>query len=143
MLAAQIYPGSNLAAVASVGLAQGRAPAVYVALCISSGMLVWSRATVLGIDLLIETFPSTLMLMKTVGGPYLLYLDLKSERASLRGDTSTAFSASNATLFRQDAWRRGVLVVLTNLKAAMMWATFATLLFGHGLSAPHVLAFGH
>jgi threonine/homoserine/homoserine lactone efflux protein len=74
VMAAQISPGPNLAAVASVGLAQGRRPALCVVVGISSGMLVWSAATALGLGALIEAYPLSLPLMKFLGGGYLLLL---------------------------------------------------------------------
>lgn len=39
------------------------------------------------------------------------------------------------------AWRRGALVVLSNPKAALMWAAVAAYMFGQGLSGLEVLAF--
>ncbi|MEM6616036.1 MAG: LysE family transporter [Pseudomonadota bacterium] len=68
VLAAQIAPGPNLAAVASVGLAQGRRPALFIVASISSGMFVWSAATALGLGALIEAYPLSLVLLKIVGG---------------------------------------------------------------------------
>lgn len=68
VLAAQISPGPNLAAVASVGLAQGRRPAFFIVTGISSGMLVWSTVTALGLGALIEAFPLSLLALKFMGG---------------------------------------------------------------------------
>ena len=63
VVAAQASPGPNLAAVASVALAQGRRPALFVVTGIASGMLVWSLATALGLGALIEAFPASLLLL--------------------------------------------------------------------------------
>ncbi len=142
VLAAQISPGPNLAAVASVGLAQGRRSALFVVTGISSGMLVWSMATALGLGALIEAFPWSLLVLKFVGGGYLLFLGLNAARASLQGGAATTFTPDARSLSDGHAWRLGVLVLLTNPKAALMWAAVASFLFGQGLSAWHVLAFG-
>lgn len=142
VLAAQISPGPNLAAVASVGLAQGRRPALFVVAGISSGMLIWSITTALGLGALIEAFPLSLLFLKFVGGGYLLFLGIKAARATLRGQTNAAFAPDARPLTDGLAWRRGVLVLLTNPKAALMWAAVASFLFGQGLGAWHVLAFG-
>ena len=40
------------------------------------------------------------------------------------------------------SWRQGVLVVLTNPKAALMWSAVATFLFGSGLDTWQVALFG-
>jgi len=142
VLAAQLSPGPNLAAVVSVGLAQGRRPALFVVAGVSSGMLVWSAATALGLGALIEAFPLSLLFLKFLGGGYLLFLGIKSARATLKGRGNVAFKPDNRLLTNGRAWRRGVLVLLTNPKAALMWAAVASFLFGQGLSAWHVLAFG-
>ncbi|WP_299554041.1 LysE family translocator [uncultured Tateyamaria sp.] len=142
VLAAQISPGPNLAAVASVGLAQGRHPALFVVAGISSGMLVWSAATALGLGALIEAVPLSLLVLKIAGGSYLLYLGIKAARTTLRGNGPTTITPDAQMLDSRSAWRRGLLVVLTNPKAALMWAAVASFLFGQGLSALHVLGFG-
>ncbi|WP_299775921.1 LysE family translocator [uncultured Tateyamaria sp.] len=142
VLATQISPGPNLAAVASVGLAQGRRPALFVVTGISSGMLVWSMATALGLGALIEIFPLSLLALKLLGGAYLLYLGLRAARATLRGGATPTFTHDTRPLNDGQAWRRGILVLLTNPKAALMWAAVASFLFGQGMSAWHVLAFG-
>ena len=142
VIATQISPGPNLAAVASVGLAQGRRPALFVVTGISSGMLVWSIATSLGLGALIEAFPLSLLLLKFVGGGYLLWLGIKAARATFQNNAKTTFEPDTQPLTNTEAWRRGILVLLTNPKAALMWAAVASFLFGQGLSAWYVLAFG-
>lgn len=142
VLAAQISPGPNLAAVASVGLAQGRRPALFVVIGISSGMLLWSMATALGLGALIEAFPLSLLMLKILGGGYLLFLGVKAARATFREGASATIAPDAQPLSDGNAWRRGLLVLLTNPKAALMWAAVASFLFGQELSAWHVLAFG-
>ncbi len=142
VLAAQMSPGPNLVAVASVGLAQGRRPALFVVVGISSGMLVWSLATALGLGALVEAVPSSLRLLKLIGGGYLLFLGLKAARATIRVGVGGTIAPDARPLNDRPAWRRGVLVLLTNPKAAMMWAAVASYLFGQGFGALHVLAFG-
>lgn len=142
VLAAQASPGPNLAAVASVGLARGRRPALFVVMGVTTGMLVWSLATALGLGALIEAFPASLKPLKLLGGGYLLFLGLKAARATLHGGGPSAIAPDARPLSDGEAWRRGLLVLLTNPKAALMWAAVASFLFGQGLSALHVLAFG-
>lgn len=142
VLAAQIAPGPNLAAVASVGLAQGRRPALFVVMGLSSGMFVWSMATAFGLGALIEAFPLSLLVMKFLGGGYLMFLSIKAARATVKNGAKTSFTTDAQPMSDKQAWRRGALVLLTNPKAALMWAAVASFLFGHGLSAWNVLAFG-
>jgi len=92
VMAAQISPGPNVAAVASVELAQGRRPALYVVVGISSGMLVWSAATALGLGALIEAYPLSLLLMKFLGGGYLLLLGVKAAWKTFKGGGNAIFA---------------------------------------------------
>ena len=139
--AAQASPGPNLVAVASVGLAEGRRPALWVVAGIALGMLLWSLATALGLGTLVAAFPLSLLAMKLVGGGYLAFLGLRAARAAWQSRPATIRPAHGALPDAQ-AFRRGLLVVATNPKAALMWAAVATFLFGQGLTAWQVLAFG-
>lgn len=141
VIAAQAAPGPNLAAVASIGLGQGRRPALWIVVGIASGMLIWSAATALGLAAVLEAVPLSLVVMRFAGGAYLLWLAAKALRSALRGDTVT-IRADNALLSDRGAWLRGMFVVLTNPKAGLMWAAVATYLFGVGLSSWQVLVFG-
>jgi threonine/homoserine/homoserine lactone efflux protein len=57
IVAAQLAPGPNLLAVASVALAQGRHPAICVAAGVSTGVLIWVSACAFGIVTLFNSFP--------------------------------------------------------------------------------------
>ncbi|MCK0167764.1 LysE family translocator [Jannaschia sp. S6380] len=141
VIAAQASPGPNLVAVASVALGAGRRPALWVVVGVASGMLVWSLTTAFGLGALLLAYPLSLGLMKLAGGGYLMFLALRAARATWRGG-DTRIGARAEAIGDVAAWRRGFLVVLTNPKAALMWAAVATFLFGLGLSPLQVLAFG-
>ncbi|MFN0263100.1 LysE family translocator [Tepidamorphus sp. 3E244] len=139
-VAAQAAPGPNLVAVAAAGLGQGRRAALFVVLGVASGVLVWVTAVAFGLGALISAFPGLLVAMKLLGGGYLLFLSIKALRAAVRGGQGT-LKAQSGQMSDIGAWRRGALVVLTNPKAALMWAAVAAFLFGHGLDPLQVLAF--
>lgn len=142
VLAAQVSPGPNLVAVASVALSQGRRPALLVVTGVASGMLAWSTATAFGLGVFIDQFPIGLLVMKYLGGAYLFLLGLKAAKSAVRDETKLAVAVKAPVMSSFDAWQRGLLVVLTNPKAALMWAAVASFLFGHGLNPLQVLAFG-
>ena len=141
VVVAQLSPGPNLVAVASTGLAEGRARSLMVVLGVSSGMLVWSAATALGLGTVLEIAPYTLTVLKFLGGAYLLWMGWGALKATLRG-AGSMISGQGHDLTLPRAWRRGFLVVLTNPKAGLMWAALATFLFGAGLSPLQVMVFG-
>lgn len=142
VIATQSTPGPNLAAVASVGLAQGRRPALFTVTGICSGMIFWSVASTCGLSAIIEVVPYSLFALKFVGGLYLLFLGYKAAQRALRGGAATRFEANAPSLSDAQAWQRGLLVLLTNPKAALMWITVASFLFGQGFSAWQVLVVG-
>ena len=139
--AAQASPGPNLMAVADAALGQGRRPALMVVTGIATGSLLWALLTALGLGAIFQAFPMLLTVLKFVGGGYLLYMGIRALLAIRRGQGMT-IEANGGRLSSLAAWRRGLVVVMTNPKAALMWSAIATFLFGAGLSRVEVLAFG-
>ncbi|MYZ49660.1 LysE family translocator [Propylenella binzhouense] len=137
---AQIAPGPNLMAVAGAALGQGRRIAFFVALGIASAILVWMSLATFGLAALLAIHPGLLTAMKLLGGGYLCFVALRAFRAAWIG-LPPRLGAERATWTRAQAWRRGILVNLTNPKSALAWTALATFLYGSGLSAPAVLAF--
>lgn len=140
VLAAQAAPGPNLMAVAGVALSEGRSRGLAVVTGIATGMLIWSAATAMGLAAVLEAFPLSLILLRFIGGGYLIWLAVKAARAVWRGE-AVSIRPSDQRISHPAAWRRGLFVVLTNPKAALMWAAVATFLFGAGLTAWQVFMF--
>lgn len=136
----QVAPGPNLLAVAGVALGQGRRPAVFVAFGVATAIFLWVTITAFGLATLIALYPGLLTAMKLLGGGYLCFLAAKSLLAAWRGG-DPAFQASRAALTPVAAWRRGLLVNITNPKSALLWVSVATFLYGSGLSAAQVIGF--
>ena len=138
---AQASPGPNLLAVAGAALGQGRRAALLTVVGVATGMLVWAALVALGIGAVLAVFPSLMSAMKLLGGGYLLWLALRALRAGWHGhEPSIRADASG-----RGGWRsflRGLFVVLTNPKALLMWSAVGTFLFGAGLNAWQVAAFG-
>lgn len=143
VLSAQATPGPNMMAVASTALADGRRAALLVVAGIVTGVLVWTVLVAVGLGALFHRLPALLTILKFLGGAYLLYLGGRGIAAALRGgDRPGSISPRRAGVSAVAAWRRGLLVVMINPKAALMWSAVATFLFGSGLAATEVLAFG-
>jgi threonine/homoserine/homoserine lactone efflux protein len=139
--AAQASPGPNMFAVIETALGRGRRSALLVVAGIASGTLVWAAIASLGLGAVFTAVPALLTALKFIGGAYLCYLGFRGLRAVLRG-TEAALRAETRPLSDLAAWRRGFFVVMTNPKALLMWLALATFLFGAGLNAAQVLAFG-
>ncbi len=136
----QIAPGPNLLAVAGAALGQGRRAAFFLALGVASAIFVWVTVAAFGLAALLAVYPSLLTIMKFIGGGYLCFLALRSLVAAWRGG-NPSFRVSHMEWAPLSAWRRGLLVNLTNPKSALMWSAVTTFLYGNGLSAPQVLGF--
>lgn len=139
--AAQASPGPNLMAVASAGIGQGRRSALWLTLGISTGMLIWAVAVSFGLGTLFTTYPLSLVGLKVIGGSYLLWLAFRAMKSAIV-DNPTKIVSDNRTHTGMSSWQRGLLVVLTNPKAALMWTAVATFLFGSGLDTWQVALFG-
>ena len=139
-LAAQLSPGPNLLAVAGVALGQGRRPAIAVAAGVATGATAWGLAFALGVSALFEAHPSLGVALQFLGGGYFLYVGLRALRSAWRG-APAAVRASAAAPSLGAAFRRGLLVVLTNPKAALMWASVTAFLAGAGVPPLGVVLF--
>ena len=136
----QMLPGPNLVAVAGAALGQGRRLALFLTLGVATASFVWVTLAALGLGALLAVFPSFLTAMKLIGGGYLCFLAMKAARGAMTGAGAT-FRASSGEWTVAQAWRRGVLVNLTNPKSALLWGAIATFLYGSGLSSLQVAAF--
>ncbi|MBJ3783515.1 LysE family translocator [Devosia sediminis] len=139
--AAQASPGPNMFAVAGVALSTGRRDALMVVMGIATGSLLWSLFCALGMGALFTAVPALLTLLKFVGGFYLLYMGWKALRTAARG-VDANIRATRPSASALAAWRRGLLVVMTNPKAVLMWLAITTFLYGAGLGGAQVLLFG-
>lgn len=140
VLLAQIAPGPNLLAVAGAALGQGLRAALFVTLGVATAIFVWVTVTAFGLATLMAIYPPMLVAMKLIGGAYLCFLAIKAFRSALNG--REARLQGNRTAWSPvSAWRRGLLVNLTNPKSALMWGAITTFMLGSGLSTLQVLGF--
>ncbi|GIL03105.1 MAG: threonine efflux protein [Alphaproteobacteria bacterium] len=137
---AQAAPGPNFLAVVSAGLGQGRRAALFTVLGVVTGMLAWGTLVALGLATVLALYPDLLTAMKIVGGAYLIYMAARALVAMARSRPMRV-AAQQRALTAFGAWWRGLLVIMTNPKAALMWTAVGTFLFGSGLEPWQVAAF--
>ena len=138
---AQLTPGPNFLAVAAASLGQGRMQGLAVAGGVATGVFFWVVLVAFGLGTLLEMVPAILTVLKIAGGLYLIYLAVRGLRSGIRGEAVNLTADERARSLKSN-WQRGVLVVVTNPKAALMWIAMATLLFAGGGTWLHVLMFG-
>jgi threonine/homoserine/homoserine lactone efflux protein len=138
---AQASPGPNMMAVAAAALGTDRRSGVATAMGIALGVFCWALLFSLGIGTLLIAFPETLTAMKFLGGAYLLYLGLRSLRTAAR-PAAGAGPARPEPIAPAAALRRGLLVVMTNPKAALMWVAITMFLTSAHLTTVDFLLIG-
>jgi len=138
---AQASPGPNMMAVSSISLGSGRRAGVLTAAGVATGVFIWAVLFAFGIDAVLQAFPQTITAMKLIGGGYLLYLGLRSLRSVFSGAGQSATVADRSARLGR-AYRTGLLVVLTNPKAALMWVAVSMFLASAHLSGAQFLLVG-
>lgn len=128
-------------AVAAASLGGGRRSGTATAAGVAVGVFVWAILFAFGVGALLQAFPETLTAMRLLGGGYLLYLGIRAMHSARSGAARPGRIAGEAT-GAATAWLRGLLVVLTNPKAALMWVAVAMYLASHGLSPLEFLLVG-
>ncbi|MGO4571479.1 LysE family translocator [Microvirga sp. 2TAF3] len=138
---AQVSPGPNLMAVSSASLGSGRLVGFSTAAGVATGVFIWAVLFALGIGAFLKAFPQTIMAMRLLGGGYLVYLGLKALHAAIASSSDRPV-AGRAEMRAGAAYRRGLFVVMTNPKAALMWVAVSMYLASAGLSTLQFLAIG-
>lgn len=134
-LAGWITPGPNMFAVISAALTGGRQAGVMTGLGLSTGAVIWTLLAVLGVATLFELFPAFVFWLRMAGAAYLIWLGLKALRsawdmggdvAAERADLYEASPAPEAARDLRQAYLTGLLVSLTNPKAAFFFGSILT-----------------
>jgi len=115
---ALMSPGPNILAVIGTSMGIGRREGIALALGVACGTFLWVSLTVIGFTAVIATYALVMVVLKILGGFYLLWLGYKALRsaASARDVRTTVVSLDGK-------WRsyflRGLTVQMTNPKAAL------------------------
>ena len=120
-------PGPNVLAVIGTSISLGRQPGTALALGIAFGSFCWALLTVIGLSALIATYTWALLVIKIVGGCYLLWLAIKAFRSAASAhDLQTSSFAAQEVSLRKFVWQ-GFLIQMTNPKAALTWIAIISL----------------
>ncbi len=139
-----VSPGPNILAVMGTAMGVGRRQGLALAAGVSAGSFCWAVLTAVGLSALLAAYAQALLVIKIVGGCYLLLLAYRSLRAAAsRSDPMTggARRAEDAS-FR--CFRTGLTIQMTNPKAALAWTAIMSLGMTEGapLWVPAVLVLG-
>lgn len=127
-----VSPGPSFVMVARAAIARSRADALYMALGMGLGGVVFAAAALLGLKLLLAAVPWLYMAMKVGGGIYLVYLGVRIWRgasAPLAMAAGAAVGGGSPAPGRSRALLSGFATQLSNPKTAVVYASvFAALL---------------
>jgi threonine/homoserine/homoserine lactone efflux protein len=128
-------PGPSNLAIMSIAATQGRRAALIFAFGVISGSLFWASITTLGISAALIAWSRFIVVVKTFGGLYLLWLAFKSGRTALSTTTSNGFKSRRAER-PGSLYTKGALLHLTNPKAILVWVSIVALSSGRSGSTP-------
>lgn len=119
-------PGPNILSIIATSMGVGRRQGRALALGIASGSLVWAVLAWSGLSALLSVYASVLVGLKVAGAAYLLWLAVKAFRSAAR-PTGMVVRALEAGRGPWAYWRRGILIQMTNPKAALSWIAIMAL----------------
>ncbi|MDJ0684878.1 MAG: LysE family translocator [Alphaproteobacteria bacterium] len=122
--------GPNILAIIGTSMERGRRQGTALALGVGAGTGLWATLTVTGLTALVSAYAQVLFVIKIIGAGYLLFLAYKAFRSAMTPDEKAATrAAQGGNLF----WR-GVVIQITNPKAALQWIAIVGI--GLGAGAP-------
>lgn len=124
-------PGPNILSIIGTSMGVGRESGKALALGIASGSFLWGSLTWIGLTAVLTLYASVIVVIKVVGAAYLLWLALRAFRSAA---TSNEFLARRIDV-TGGSWayyRRGLIIQMTNPKAALTWIAIMSLAVNPG-----------
>jgi len=113
-----LTPGPNVMAIIGTSVGSGRIPGTALAMGVAVGSGLWACLAVTGLTSLLSTYANVLIVLKVVGGAYLIWLGLKSLRSATKAKV-----VANDALELGVRWKvyfaRGLAIQMSNPKAAL------------------------
>lgn len=121
-------PGPSILAIMATALSRGRPHALALAAGVMSGSLVWGFSAAFGLASLMQAYSWSLVIIKVLGGLYMLWLSWKAAKAALAPGAfavSGGIAAGSSRL--RDSYLKGLAMHLTNPKAIFVWLSIVAL----------------
>lgn len=119
-------PGPNIMSIIGTSMAVGRSSGKALALGIASGSFIWGALTLFGLTALLTAYAGLLVFIKIAGACYLLFLAYKAFSSAWKGKVLQATGIRVKGGFWR-YYRRGLLIQMTNPKAAFTWLAILSL----------------
>ncbi|WP_334597985.1 LysE family translocator [Pseudomonas alvandae] len=132
-------PGPSNMAIMDVAMRDGRTRALMLASGVITGSLFWAILAATGISALLAAYAQALLLIKVVGGVYLLYLALRAGRSAMQSTADRTSTVAGQAPRYLSLYRQGVLMHISNPKAIMSWMSIMSLGLRGGRSTGHLI----
>ncbi len=120
-------PGPSNLAIMGTAMAHGRSQALALAAGVICGSLLWGTLAAFGLATLLQSYSSALVVMKVLGGAYLLWLAWKAARAACCAAPLDAGATAVAAGSYGRTFARGAAMHLTNPKAIFVWLSMVSM----------------
>ena len=126
VMLALMSPGPNILAVIGTSMNVGRQHGAALAIGVALGSFLWALIAVLGLTALLTAYAGVLVVIKIIGGSYLLWLGYKSFKSAY---THKDISAAPDEIIKAKRayFMRGLTVQMTNPKAALAMTAIVTI----------------
>lgn len=129
-------PGPSNMAIMGTAMRDGRLPALALAAGVITGSLFWAILAATGLSAVLIAYAEALLVIKIVGGVYLLYLAFHTGRSALRPDSDAAIAEpQRPRLGYRRLYRRGIVMHVANPKAILSWMAVMSLGLGQDASS--------
>ena len=120
-------PGPNMLAVMGTSMSVGRSSGIALALGVATGSFTWAVLTVIGLSAIIGSYASALIVIKILGGAYLLWLAYKAFKSAASKHDIEATELAGGRRTPLGYMVRGYIIQMTNPKAALAWIAIISL----------------
>jgi RhtB (resistance to homoserine/threonine) family protein len=120
-----VTPGPDTALVTKNALLHGRRPAIGTSFGVTTGLLIWTVASALGVAAIVHASEALFTTMKMIGGAYLIWLGIQALRAAGREKATDEVAAANGGrgLDGKRGFRQGLINDLANPKIAAFFTS--------------------
>lgn len=116
-------PGPSILRIMGVAMSQGREAGLALAAGVISGSLFWGLSAATGVSALLARYADALIVLKILGGLYLLYLAVRAARSAMTPDSviSSGAAQTETAPSSMALYRHGLIMHLANPKAMLAW----------------------
>jgi threonine/homoserine/homoserine lactone efflux protein len=139
---ATVSPGPAILAIVATAVSRGRGAGLALSLGVLTGSYIWAILTASGLTAIIRAYGHALVILKIVGGCYLLWLAWNAIRSAMKSpEAHRAQTAALPVLSARRYYLKGLGLHLTNPKAVFVWIMLTSLGMPPGAPTGVMVAF--